>query len=815
MRILLALFMLALCSQSGRAQMMTHFGPQNMLTSLADSTAPQPVPPRSDFVLKHLPNGVQGFRLVGEIDSSEWPLYLSPQQANGAARVRIGFISAVSVMPEASVLSVMLNDQAVGKTHIRAAGNVRIIEFDIPKGMLMAGFNALRISVDQRHRVDCSLGATYELWTQIDPSQTGLVINRAAATIDNIEDVGALLPDAQGALPVRMVLPPRTSPANIERNLRAVQLLALKGRFEQTATDVGALADGDFGVNLIVGTQRDIAAIDGMPALNMNGGEGVYLVPAGEGRRATLIITGASEDDVNRAFENLTHINEVKGHSAGVRAALAFPGYRATPPQQISLRRLGLMSREFSGRFYRGAFNIIMPADFYPADYGRAHIALDGGYAAGLASEAQILVTTNGKNASSITLPKSGGDILNKSEIPLGLGMLRPGLNRIEIQALLPTEDDRSCDALRALSGDKRFLFLDTSEIIFPPVAHIGRLPDLSVTASGGFPYAQPHLQSMLYLPAPDRNSIAAAATMAARLAVSAGQVIDFRLVTKMPPAGSGALLVIGTHAAVGSDMALEQKDISARLDKIWRERSRNREGNDDRLSRYESIARNRLVLQKNFPAACHMPKPAQGYVAASREVTKSAPQDNAPMASQQMFLEWQQSLHKKSVFYSFEQAAAHIKSYAQGMSQSIQHHLHMALNDAPDMDQVITDRSSLVIVQSLRGPSQDDLVTFVSAPNSYDLSDSMTCLVDPRVWWQMDGQIISLDATEGRLTIVPAQQQKLVATQPFSIANMRLVAASWMTSHKIYYVSLSLFVALLLGCTTGWFVTHTGRKSQ
>jgi len=811
---------------------MIKFGPQSqlspLLTSEASSSSPLPVSSPSDgnisnlryerrgsdYVIRHLPNAVQGYRLVGENDTLEWPLYLSSQQVTGAQKLRVGYMSAVSVMPEASVLTISINDQQIGTVNIRAAGNVRTIEFDVPKDLLVAGFNALRISVDQRHRVDCSLEATYELWTQIEPTQTGLLIARDMAAVNTIDDVAALLPDSQGALPVRLVLPMHTSPATLERHLRAVQLLALKGRFEQTVTDVGALADGDFGINLVVGTRSDISTIDGLAPLISDATSGLLILPRQTGRRTTLIVTGSTEDDVNRAFNTLIHVNEAKGHIVGLRAAQAYPGYRVDPPQRVMLKDMGLVSQEFTGRFYRAGFNIMMPADFYPADYARAQIAIDGAYAQDLLPEAQIMVTSNGKNASSLMLPKSSGDILHKSEIQLGLGALRPGLNRIEIQALVPHRDDKSCDLSRFINADKRFLFLNSSEIILPQIAHIARLPDLSVTASGAFPYANSHLQSLLYLPVPDRYSIAAAATLAARMAVSAGQLIDFRLVTKMPPAGSGALLVVGSYAAAKSVIIDDEKEVIKNLDDVWRDRGHLPDDNDERLTRYEEIARNRLVLQKNFPAACHLPKPAKGFIPAAQFEARSNINVGNHDASELLYNQWQQNLHKNSLLYLVEQIASSLKDSAINATRIAQDQIQYFINEHSAHEDVSFEHTSLVVIQALKGNSQDDVVTTVLAPNPRDLNDSVACLVDPRVWRQLDGRMALLDASEGHLNIAPAVDQRLVSTQPFSVTNMRLVAASWLTSHKLFYVSLALLIAILLGCSTHWFVTHVGRRN-
>ncbi|MCC2108284.1 MAG: cellulose biosynthesis cyclic di-GMP-binding regulatory protein BcsB, partial [Hyphomicrobiales bacterium] len=172
------------------------------------------VAPATGLTLRHLTNNIQGFRLAGEIASSEWPVYITAEQARLPIKFQVGYLSAISVMPEASYLTLSVNDVVVGRANIRATHSVKTITFDIPLNALQAGFNSIRLTAEQRHRVDCSLQATYELWTQIDPSQTGLLLPRSTP-VSRLSDLPALSPDAQGALPIRAVVPGRTNLANV------------------------------------------------------------------------------------------------------------------------------------------------------------------------------------------------------------------------------------------------------------------------------------------------------------------------------------------------------------------------------------------------------------------------------------------------------------------------------------------------------------------------------------------------------------------------------------------------------------------------
>ena len=415
-----------------------------------------------DTVLRHLTNNIQGFRLAGEIASTEWPVFLTSAQAKQKLKFQAGYLTAVSVMPESSYLTLSINDTIVGRVNLRATHSVRAVSFDIPMGMMQAGFNSIRLSAEQRHRVDCSLQATYELWTQIDPSQTGLIIPRAAGGVTSLAELASLSPDAQGALPIRAVIAGRTSLPNVERIIRVAQMISLVGRFEQPVVDIGPLADGQYGLNLVIGTAQEIAGLDGLPRFGATPGPRIAVLPPAPGRRTTVVVTGVTDAEVSQALAQFDANSALVGTTAGRRAAAAFPGYRMSGGQRVPLKELGVVSEEFGGRLFRAAFNVIIPPDFYPADYAKAVLDLAGGYAPGLTTEAQMVVSINGRNAVSRKLPKSNGDVFTQAPIPLPLSALRPGLNRVEIEAQVPTESDVACDPLASIGGTNRFLFLDS-----------------------------------------------------------------------------------------------------------------------------------------------------------------------------------------------------------------------------------------------------------------------------------------------------------------------------------------------------------------
>ena len=800
----------------------------------------------SGSTLRHLTNNIQGFRLAGEIASTEWPVYVTGEQARLPIKFQVGYLSAVSVMPEASYLSLSVNDVVVGRVNIRATHSVKTFTIDIPPNALQAGFNSIRLTAEQRHRVDCSLQATYELWTQIDPSQTGLLLPRSMP-VSRLADLPALSPDAQGALPIRAVVPGRTNLANVERIMRATQLISLHGRFEQPVVDIGPLADGEYGVNLVVGPAADVASLVDLRAAGPISGPRVLIIPANPKLRTTIVVTGATDAQVSEALAEFDASQKPIGAPAGLRAASAFPGLHIAGGQRVKLRDLGVASEEFSGRLFRAAFNVILPPDFYPADYGKAIVDLAGGYAPGLTTEAHMVVSVNGRNAVSLKLPKSAGDVFTKNPIPLPLGAMRPGLNRVEIEALVPMASDSACDPLAAISGAKRFLLLDSTEIEMPRIARIARMPDLAVTTTGAFPFVAEGMRPKIVAPAPDRETIGAAATIAAHMAIMAGRPIDFQLMGALPQKGSGSVLVVGAAnvldpsllRAAGIDPQAVQKAWAGRFDPA------SKPPKDEALSRYEALARNRLVLERNFPAACRMPKPPGGYERAINsafrrvdDVSTATVQqsqskaifvgpnrkygyDNSPVGSLQitgqasgaLFDEWNAKVRSTSAVTAWAQRAyAGTREWIATRVDGVVSWFGAAIVSGP-AEPEINARSSLIVAQNMIGDTIDDVWTLVTAPTSADLAESVPCLVDPRVWRQIAGRMSILDASEGSVVTAPARAQRLIVTQPLTIENSRLIAAGWLSLNSQIYVAIALVIAMLLALTTTLFVRNVGRR--
>ena len=783
--------------------------------------APPKAPAREGVVLRHLHSTLQGYRLTGEIAASEWPIYLTEAQAQSRVGFRIGYLSAVSVAPEASTLTVLINGRSVGEVRLHAPNAVKVVEFEVPDGLLRTGFNAVRLAAEQRHRVDCSPEASYELWTQIDPSQTGLVLPEAAAGFTQLGDLPALWPDADGALPIRAVTGRKTRPATLERVIRAAQALTLAGRFEQPIVDLGAPAMGGAGVNLVVGTAAEIAALGEVGPIGSVAGPMAFVLPPAAGRRAR----SSRPAPPTRRSTRPSASSRPRGSSPGGRPGPArrgrVPGLPPGRRRARALRDLGLVSQEFSGHFFRIGFNVILPPDFLPADYGKVMLDLAGGYAPGLTKEAQVVVSINGRSVASSAAAQVHRRRFRQNQIPLPLGHWRPGLNRVEIGAQVPVASDAVCDPLATIAARKRFLFLDSTEIVLPPLARIARMPNLSVTASGGMPFTAGRGRPKLFVPMPDRDTVGAAATLAARIAVSAGRPIDFELTTARPADGSGATLVVAPARALDPAMMASAGLDPGLVRAAWQERAEAApdKGSGTAFSRAEIAVRNRLLLQRDVPPLCRLPRWGGHGLTALPETTggrlPARTGIDQTAGSRDLLDQWTDSVRGRGwSLAGLSRLVGDAGDWTRSTAEASWSWATDRLQTAP-APAGLDARSSLVVAQAIHGDSPDDVTTIVTAPNAAMIGAAVACLADPRVWTQIDGRLSTLDASDGVVAHRDAEDVRYIPTGPLSIQNVRLIAAGWLSLNPTFYVLFALMIAVFLSATTRNLVRNLGRRQD
>ena len=240
-------------------------------------------------VLYHLPASEQGMRLNGETASRTWPVRIAQQQLEGSVELRLAYLNAVSVMPEASHIGVEINGVQIGKQPIQSPDRSRTLSFRIPNHILVPGYNAVRIFARHRHRVDCSIDATHELWTDIDAAKTGLVFGRGNSVLNTLDAVAALARNKAGQVGIRLLTPRDRNADQLARTMKMAQHASIYADFDQAQVDVAPTQGQGPGLDIFTGSiqqLREVAPayaaaakqIGGLQILSRDGDERVALI---------------------------------------------------------------------------------------------------------------------------------------------------------------------------------------------------------------------------------------------------------------------------------------------------------------------------------------------------------------------------------------------------------------------------------------------------------------------------------------------------------------------------------------------------------
>ncbi|MFH6783773.1 MULTISPECIES: cellulose biosynthesis cyclic di-GMP-binding regulatory protein BcsB [Methylobacterium] len=604
--------------------------PETRAEIRAEARAPSP---------RRLPAVARSLRLWGETGSVTWPLFVTAAEARAGGRLQVGTLSSISILPESSSLRIGLNGAEIGRAAIDGARGLRLETVTVPPGALRPGFNALTIAVDQRHRVDCTVAATYELWTQIDPDTTGFL--SSAEGVANLADLAAIRPRPDGAVPIRLIQTgERLSERRVEGLIAGAQALALAGRFANPAVSFVPSPEAGDGVALAVAPAAELARSLDIAALGPIAGPRLALLPAGPDRRPVVVVTGATETDVTAALAQLDALAAAvpPGTPDGLTALREAGGRRIQGGESLTLADLGLTDQAVTGRTHRLTLDLALPHDLMAADYAKLALDLDATYPAGLAPGAQVSLSINGEAAGSVPLGRPGGESLRRRTVFLPLRLLRPGLNRIELLAALPRAGDQTC----AAPAGERLLLRASTRLAIPDLARIARQPDLAATAAAGFPYraGADGRAPTLVVPAPDRDTMAAAATLATRLGLAAGRTIPFGF-------DAGRVGIVGPTLVVAAARSLDAPLMKAAgldpqaLRDVW---SRREEPVADEVPARDApapgpgAAARRRLLRLGAPPGCRGPatpdsRPEtlglpEAALALAQQVTGPAPDD-------------------------------------------------------------------------------------------------------------------------------------------------------------------------------------------
>lgn len=474
-----------------------------------------------------------GIRFEGEIGMRAFDFYLTAAQAAAPASLDMSVLNSIVVAPEYSELSVTINGTDLGMMSVEYANGPTDVSLSVPKGVLTAGRNRIEITTDQRHRTDCSVESTFELWTEI--YSTGTVLDFEGdnlSSIASLEDLPAIGLDETGTTKLNFVIPLLETEAARTAALRLAQYLSLA--LKAPAVDIslvdrleGMPAQG--ALTVVLGTADTLPAELSQIAGRASGGPVADIV-AEENLPNTLVVSGPDWASVELASRSLVPAGEGARTDLGeMRSDLPYSVPVITGQSTIALSELGVDTVAFNGRRYHTALRFALPDDFYANMYGEAELVLDAAYSSAVLPGSQLEIYVNGQIASVIPILRTDGGAFRNSHLRIPMTNFRPGINEMYIETVLLTREDEICPPGLSGRATERFLFSADSRLAFPDFGRIAQYPDLSALAGTGAPYAEAGAVPMVV--GDGASSVQAAMMLMSRLALSSGKVVEATVV--------------------------------------------------------------------------------------------------------------------------------------------------------------------------------------------------------------------------------------------------------------------------------------------
>ncbi|KAB1127083.1 cellulose biosynthesis cyclic di-GMP-binding regulatory protein BcsB [Neorhizobium galegae] len=725
--------------------------------------ARQPAALPAELAGRHYLVPEKSLRLNGEADQRSWSIYLTPEQAAAPAKLNLGYQNSIVVAPEASELAVTINDVPVYANPIASPDQISDRILDIPAGVLKAGINLIRFRADQRHRTDCTIESTFELWTDIDPQRTFLTFGASGTNrLSRLDDIRAVGVNDKGGTRFRLIVPALDQLGATDMLMRLTQGLALMGgmpnqsfAFEKTPSALpkpGELA-------IFVGTRDELRPLlPALPPAAANAAVASFLDYPGAHAASALVLSGPSWPALEGLIESF--VTATDGSATQRRETLSTQAWHGldTPflfsNAAIDFAQLGIESQEFAGRLFRTRFTIGVPADFYANAYGEARILLDAAYTADVQPGSHIDIFVNGDIASTVPITSSGGAILRHLPIKLTLQHFKPGVNTITVEAALLTRQDIACAPGSTADSKARFALFGSSQFQMPDFARIAQVPNLAATAGTGFPYRIGTEPVSLFLGRIDEQTLSAAATFLGKMSIASHHVIPVDVTISAARVAGANALFIGSISEFPANI-LTQLKIDHESRNSW-----NPAGVSSNTS-----ARSSLTLQ-----------------------------------------DWQQRAGNNFFSQRFR---------ALGDWAKENFDLSMAmLRFAPASDELYKPpQTAKLIIAQESDPTELGTWTAIISPDSASLAEGMQAFSAREEWDRLKGRIMIYEGADKEPHDVPVSWFRFMPTQPFSPGNARLIAANWLSDNIMSYALLLAAGGVLLGLATGGLLSLLGRN--
>lgn len=351
--------------------------------------------------------GAGVIRLSGEF--AEANLTFDVPTIADVQELRIAYRSSVNILPELSEITVLLNGQEITRFNPVSFDGFATVQ--LPVENLIYGQNHLTVQVSQSHRIFCGPEASFDIWTELDLSQSGISVRAQSGIPDQAALRRALIAQIATGEPVLVVAAePPTQAALAELRLR------LAGLTPQLTPQV-AVQNPFAPVPANAGLAR-IAIIE-------EAGPDFQIRRAPDGA-LVLVLNSLSDFGVS---------DDILPRPAAITGPATF-----VPGTEVTLAEMGLPTVAMRGRYGRSDLNFLLPADWLLLASQSAEIGLIYDYADGLPETALLLLKVNDTTVRLLPLFGQGGEEIPLLEVSFPTRLLSPGINALTVETIIPGE---------------------------------------------------------------------------------------------------------------------------------------------------------------------------------------------------------------------------------------------------------------------------------------------------------------------------------------------------------------------------------------
>jgi hypothetical protein len=759
-----------------------------------DPLAPrvQQAAPGAPQFVRPLPAAARDLEFAGEYARRSFAVHLTDAEAASARELRLKISDrAVSVLPETAGLFAFVNGRPVGALAGPDIAGGADIRLPLVPAQLVPGFNEIRLEARQGHRVDCTVESGYELWTRLDPSQSGIVYGQPQAAPRGADAVTDILQINGAPGQLRLVLPGETDDRVAGAAVRAAQAIALAGRSWRPAVSVTGAPEPGPGTNVRFVGPGEAEGLAAAGATELIGG--VFAAPrVGEPDKRDLVFVAGSASAIDRLSDALVGTD---GRTAsGTREGLAVLGSAFGVPiveeQPMPLSGFGVGPIEFGGRRLTEEVRVTLPADFFASGYSTVRLTLNGRYNPGLTPDSVLRIRVNDAVAGAVPLSSIGG-LWNGHEVQLPLSMFHAGANTVQFEGLLTAEGDVACDPLAAGGGGTRITLDPTTSLTFPRLARVGNMPEIGATLVAGWPYTARGSAVPFWVADDDPRMLGAAATVAAQLAVAQGRAVPVTVNFRVPVGADESGFVFAPVNQLPEWLNAPLRDDPAFA--------------TDRANALASkVVTTAQVATDDKPAVVTLG-------------TEAAPSGDEATAGPVDFLK------EQLVRLQTGELSERSGDLLAGLGRTV----HNLQNGIVSREILMPGAADMVVFQTadlplgisvgdaiFRAGALPNVWTVFTGDSIQAISGGVRRVADEQRWNQLSGRLAVVRDGSTRIDALPADRQVMTATRPFTVSNARLALAGWFSRNTPFFAQLMIGACVVVGLFGWLYSRNSGVRS-